>query len=168
MINPSVEITTEVVPDGTEGEPFSAALAASGGTGALVWSDFYGDLDGTGLTLSTDGVLSGVPPLAGTVSFTARAIDGVGAYDEAVFSFDIDPVYVCGDINNDGSGPDVADLVFLVSYMFKEGPAPEIPEAANVNGTGAELDVSDLVYFTNFMFKQGADLNCAPLRLALR
>ena len=30
----------------------------------------------------------------------------------------------CGDVNGNGSGPDIADLVYLVAYMFQGGPAP--------------------------------------------
>ena len=30
----------------------------------------------------------------------------------------------CGDVNDDGVGPDIADLVYLVDYMFNGGPAP--------------------------------------------
>ena len=28
------------------------------------------------------------------------------------------------DINHDGAGPDISDLVYMVSYMFSGGPAP--------------------------------------------
>ena len=30
----------------------------------------------------------------------------------------------CGDVNGNGAGPDIADLVYLVAYMFSSGPAP--------------------------------------------
>ena len=32
-----------------------------------------------------------------------------------------------GDVNNNGTGPDVQDLTYLVNYMFKGGPAPVCP-----------------------------------------
>jgi hypothetical protein len=63
---------------------------------------------------------------------------------------------VRGDINNSGAGPDVSDLVFLVSYMFQEGPEPPCPEASDVNGVGASPDISDLVYLVSYMFQGGA------------
>jgi hypothetical protein len=31
---------------------------------------------------------------------------------------------VCGDANNDGTGPDLSDLTYLVSYLFMGGPPP--------------------------------------------
>lgn len=67
--------------------------------------------------------------------------------------------YVCGDINNSGAGPDISDLVYLVTWMFSSGPPPPVMAAGNVNGEG-EIDISDLVYLVNFMFQQGSPLTC--------
>jgi len=65
---------------------------------------------------------------------------------------------VRGDINMSGlpgeMGIDISDLVYLVNYMFKQGPEPTCFEEADVNATG-ELDIADLVYLVNYMFKQG-------------
>ena len=61
------------------------------------------------------------------------------------------PTSVCGDCNNDKSGPDISDLTYLVKYLFQEGPAPVNESAANVNGEG-DCDISDLTYLVNFLF----------------
>jgi len=46
-----------------------------------------------------------------------------------------DPDPICGDINGDGSpNPDIADLVYFISWMFSGGPAPPDMMAANVGG----------------------------------
>ena len=63
--------------------------------------------------------------------------------------------YICMDIDNNGSGPDIADLNYLVSYMFKSGPEPLHMAAADVNGIEGGPDMSDLVYLVNYMFKGG-------------
>lgn len=62
--------------------------------------------------------------------------------------------------NVDGSSeeePDVADLIYLVDYMFTRGPAPPCMEEANVDGIGG-LDISDLVYLVDYMFTGGPEL----------
>jgi hypothetical protein len=67
----------------------------------------------------------------------------------------------CGDIDGNLSlGPDVADLVYLVDYMFNDGPDPWDLQVANVNGDGVAVDVADLVYLVDFMFTGGPDLQC--------
>jgi len=62
-----------------------------------------------------------------------------------------------GDVNNDGHPePDISDLVYLVTYMFQDGPEPSCMEVANINGlNGLPIDISDLIYLVNYMFSQG-------------
>lgn len=62
---------------------------------------------------------------------------------------------VRGDANHNGAGPDVSDLVYLVTYMFSGGPLPPCMEEADINGNGAGPDVSDLVYLVTYMFSGG-------------
>jgi hypothetical protein len=69
--------------------------------------------------------------------------------------------YVCGDMNDDGYPCDISDLVYLVDYMFLDGPAPAALASADCNGDG-ELDISDLVCFVEFMFSQGSAPICGP------
>lgn len=81
-------------------------------------------------------------------------------------------VYVCplppeftygGDINGSGTGPDISDLVYLVSYMFGGGPEPAFKAGdnyfpqADVDCSGAGPDISDLVYLVNYMFNSGPE-----------
>ncbi len=61
-----------------------------------------------------------------------------------------------GDINHDGTGPDITDLVYLVSYMFQSGPQPPCPEETDMNGSGTpQADIADLVYLVTYMFQSG-------------
>ena len=64
--------------------------------------------------------------------------------------------FLCGDMDNSG-GIDIADLVYIVDYMFNQGSEP-IPYlcVANVDGEGGEaIDIADLVYLVDYMFNQG-------------
>ena len=66
-----------------------------------------------------------------------------------------------GDINHDGSVPDIADLQYLVSYMFAGGPAPACLLESDVNGSGLPPDISDIVYLVAYMFMAGpAPVGC--------
>lgn len=67
--------------------------------------------------------------------------------------------YICGDADNDGEGPNVADLTYLVDYIFKGGTPPPIPESSNVDGSPG-IYVSDLVVLVDYIFKGGADPVC--------
>lgn len=67
-------VSTAAVPGATVGVAYSAALAASGGSGSNTWALAGGGLP-AGLTLSGGGVLAGVPTTAGTSSFTVRVTD---------------------------------------------------------------------------------------------
>jgi hypothetical protein len=157
-INPTVLITTDSLPDGTEGLPYSVQLQSSGGTGTKTWTDKNNDLSGTGLTLSSSGLLDGTPTGSGTIDFTARVVDIVGSFDEELFSFVIEPAYICGDVDGDESDPNVADLTYLVDYLFRSGPPPPVPEAANVDGMSG-INISDLTTLVDYLFREGS-LNC--------
>lgn len=60
-----------------------------------------------------------------------------------------------GDIDHNGTGPDIGDLVYLVNYMFNGGPPPPVMEEADIDGNGTGPDIGDLVYLVNYMFNGG-------------
>jgi len=61
--------------------------------------------------------------------------------------------YVKGDANGDGEVT-VSDVVYLINYLFKSGPAPYPWEAGDANGDG-NVSVADCVYLINYLFKEG-------------
>ncbi|UCD95117.1 MAG: hypothetical protein JSU69_03445 [Candidatus Zixiibacteriota bacterium] len=157
-INDAVSITTTALPGGKEGELYSFQLESSGGTGELVWTDKNSDLDGRGLTLSSTGLLSGTPTVYGTVSFTARAEDGIGSYDERLFDLEIEPAFMCGDLNGDET-VNLLDVTYLVSYLYREGPPPEPMQAADVDNSGA-VNLLDVTYLVSYLYRDGPDPMC--------
>jgi hypothetical protein len=90
-INAAVDITTTLIPSWTVGMPYSHQLHCNGGTGQIVWTDKNLDLEGSGLTLSSAGLLSGTPGSTGQKLFTARAVDQLASFDEQAFNFTINP-----------------------------------------------------------------------------
>ncbi len=68
----SLRITTTQLPDGTVGRPYSFRLVAVGENGPSSWSvDPRGGTLPDGLTLATDGTLSGTPTTSVVSAFTA-------------------------------------------------------------------------------------------------
>jgi len=74
----SPSIGGPLLPGSAVGDPFSAGMSASGGTGTLTWSLAEGALP-PGLSLDpTTGVISGTPGEVGSWSFTLEVTDGAG------------------------------------------------------------------------------------------
>lgn len=74
-------ITTESLPGGTVGTAYSQVLAADG-TAPISWSVTSGALP-AGLTLSSDGKITGTPTTAGTSTFTVTATNASGSASKA-------------------------------------------------------------------------------------
>lgn len=71
---PPLSVTTTSLTSATNGNSYSSALAATGGTPAYSWSLASGSLP-AGLTLSNAGVISGTPTASGTSAFTVAVTD---------------------------------------------------------------------------------------------
>jgi hypothetical protein len=61
--------------------------------------------------------------------------------------------HVAGDLNNDGA-VNVADLVYLVDYLFFSGPAPLVSGAADTDGN-CKVNVADVTYLVNYLYGGG-------------
>jgi hypothetical protein len=105
------------------------------------------------------------------VTFDATEVP-VGDYDLDIEIFSNDPgepeviipthLHVTefdrGDANGDGI-INIADVVFLVNYLFTGGPAPEPMEAGDANCDGT-VDIADAVYLVNYLFAGGPPPSC--------
>ena len=63
-----------------------------------------------------------------------------------------------GDCNRDGI-IDIADVVYLINYLFIDGPAPVPLEAGDANCDGL-VDIADVVYLINYLFINGPPPSC--------
>ena len=76
-------VTTNALTGAPVGANYSRTLTATGGTGGNVWVLLSGTLP-AGVTLSAAGVLSGIPLVAGTYSFTVQVTSGVQVATQAL------------------------------------------------------------------------------------
>ncbi len=74
----ALSITTTSLNPATVGSAYSASLSASGGKTPYSWSLASGSLP-SGITLNSNGTLSGTSSATGTSSFTAKVTDAAGA-----------------------------------------------------------------------------------------
>jgi len=76
----------------------------------------------------------------------------VGALDMGCLGF------LCGDV----SGNDIInilDVTYLISFLYKNGPAPPVFEAADCNQTG-NIDILDITYLIEYLYRAGPDPVC--------
>jgi hypothetical protein len=66
--------------------------------------------------------------------------------------------YICGDANGDGL-VSISDIVYLINYIFKFGPEPEVLKKGDANGDG-KTSISDVVYLINYLLKGGPPPIC--------
>ena len=65
----------------------------------------------------------------------------------------------CGDVQGDFI-INVGDVVYLVTYLYKGGPAPLCPTArGDVNNDGV-INVGDVVYMVTYLYKGGPLPKC--------
>ena len=81
-------VTPPTLPNGTRGQAYGATFGATGGTGSYTFAVTSGALP-TGLTLNSNGTLSGTPSAAGTFNFNVQATDsgfntGTGSYSVTI------------------------------------------------------------------------------------
>jgi len=63
-----------------------------------------------------------------------------------------------GDVNGDGI-IDVADVLYLINYLFKHGLAPRPLASGDVNCDGTAT-ISDVVYLVNYLYRGGDPPGC--------
>jgi hypothetical protein len=87
-----------------------------------------------------------------------RAFDLAGNTSD----FQSDPfmlsLFILGDVNDDGK-IDVADVVYLINYLFTGGPEPSPFQAGDANSDG-ETNIADAVYLINYLFAGGLPPQC--------
>jgi hypothetical protein len=61
--------------------------------------------------------------------------------------------FLRGDVNGDNR-VNIADISYLIDYVFRQGQAPVVTEAADANNDRL-VNVSDAIYLVNYIFRFG-------------
>lgn len=86
---PVLDITTDSLPNATQGVSYSTTLAASGGQAPYAWAISTGNLP-SGLSLdSNTGIISGTPTTAETANFTITLTDAAAGTDTESLSITV-------------------------------------------------------------------------------
>ncbi len=63
---------------------------------------------------------------------------------------------LCGDANGDLK-LDVGDIIYLINYLYRNGPAPDcdpITDCGDINVDG-EVDIGDVIHLVNYLYNNG-------------
>ena len=116
--------TSSPLPSGATGLPYSQTLSGSGGITPYVWSVVSGSLP-SGLSLSSDGVISGTPTTAATASFSVQMTANNGSSATRAFSLTINQgVPLTEDFEHAGAIPNGWTQEFVTgatAWIFKKG-----------------------------------------------
>ncbi len=154
-----LRILTDSLVDGVQGQPYYDSIIVKGGYPGhdhdikVIAGDWPAGLDLNPIT----GVITGTTYATGDVSFTIEATDELypASYaDTMTYAIYFDPTPPRpGDVNTDGE-VNVGDVVYLINYVFKSGPAPAVANWADANADCA-VNVGDAVYLIAFTFNSG-------------
>jgi hypothetical protein len=88
-----------------------------------------------------------------------------GHFSDILCAHNLDPSAnnvpnIPGDANSDGSVT-IADVVYLVNYLFKGGAQPDPLWKGDANGgSDCQVNIADVVYLVSFLFKSGPTPIC--------
>jgi len=132
-------------------------LQVDGGTNPVAFITDYT------LTIGYDPVVaSGLTlPVSGTITLSSAC-----AATDLIINVTLTEVTcqgICGDANNDSSGPDVSDAVHIINYVFAGGNPPIPNLACGDANSDAHVNVADAYFIILFVFFGGCSPgDCAP------
>jgi hypothetical protein len=100
-------------------------------------------------TVRNDTIIGTAPDSLVTDSLTVIVADYCHA-DTVSYKLS---TYVCGDADASMS-VDIDDVLFLINFIFLNGPAPLTAESCDPDCSGG-IDIDDMVYLLNYIFFQG-------------
>jgi len=85
-------------------------------------------------------------------------VPSFGEYDEYEYNSMIPTLFTCGDANSD-EFVNILDVVYLINFKYKGGPAPDPLVSADVNND-EQVNILDIVYLINYKYKDGPEPDC--------
>ena len=156
-----VHIQSYELPDGLLGKEYFYQFWAVGGVEPYYWSKVIGQPPyGCAFNGGTEGTITGTA-LSDAIYFLRIALvdsDTPANHDTVDVTIAIiaeQELNFCGDA--DGSGDiDIDDAVYLIAYIFLEGPAPDPYETGDPDCSG-DVDIDDVVYILSYIFVSGPE-----------
>ena len=93
----------------------------------------------------------------GTWQFFNGKIDEVKVYSRALSAEEMKAEFESGVARGDTNGDgiiNIGDVVYLVSYLYKNGPAPDPSESGDVTCDGI-ADIGDVVFLVAYLYRNG-------------
>ncbi|MCX6828711.1 MAG: PKD domain-containing protein [candidate division Zixibacteria bacterium] len=114
---------------------------------AKVYFSIISGTTGQETILSLDGFGENLPSFAGSgISYTPDLAPGKVK------------IFVCGDANGSGI-TNIADVTFIINFLYKGGPPPVPPASGDLNKSG-NINIQDVTYLINYLYKSGPAPNC--------
>ena len=141
-------ITTSTLPNGKVGTAYEQTLAATGDT-PITWTLESGGSLPAGLTLGTDGKISGTPTTAGDYTFTVKATNGAGSDTKSYTVTITSPLGIAIDATN---FPDANFRTFVKTYDTDSNDylsEAELAAVTEMDCTNKEIaDLTGIEHFT--------------------
>lgn len=80
------------------------------------------------------------------------------SFSDPIKTYVIEPSFLCGDANGNGN-INLLDITFLISFLYKSGPAPDPYQSADVNNSGS-INILDITYILSYLYKNGPAPDC--------
>ncbi len=109
------------------------------------------------LSVSNDSLVGTAPALSTVAQFTVTVSDPYSTSSQLV-TINVTQGFLCGDVNSD-LGVNIADVVYIINFVFKSGPAPDPVDSGDVNNDGG-INIGDAVYLINYIFNAGTAPTC--------
>ncbi len=148
------------VPDAYLDQPYFYQFWAVGGIEPYFWTKLIGQPPyGCTFHGGEVGTIEGTPSWEAQYFMAIEVMDSDNPPSYDIMNVIIDAIpgqqYTCGDVNESGD-VDIDDAVFLVTYIFAGGPAPDPMAAGDVNCSD-NIDIDDIVYLINYIFAGGPE-----------
>ncbi len=93
------------------------------------------------------------------VQFEASDLNSGSVVEAGVDAYDV-KVYECGPARGDVNADkiiDIADIIYLINYLYKSGPEPTCSPIASCGDANHDtlVDIADVIYLINYLFKSG-------------
>lgn len=120
----------------------------------LVWADneAFTDADSSALLTDTTYTMPESLAMGKVYSWKVNASDLFGGVTPASGVNQLQ-MWLFGDANSDGK-VNVGDAVYIITYVFRGGPAPDPLEVGDTNGD-CKINVGDAVYVITYVFRDG-------------